>query len=445
MNTKPRNPDTGRTANRKRGTARDGGMSASGSVADPAAEESAAGRSWAVGWEQREWEQTGVSMMSRRVRLVSRGPYRAAVPARIAGLRLDIDPNVAAEAEAALVEIARFDSELATLLPEAEGREFAPLAAVLLRTESASSSQIENITAGARSLALAVLNEKTGPNARMVARNVAAMEKAIEMSDDLRLDAILAAHAALMEGQAHVLPGRLRDVQVWIGGSSLSPHLAVFVPPHHDRVAAAMDDLEEFLRRADLPLLAQAAVAHAQFETIHPFADGNGRTGRALVHAILRHGGATARLTVPVSAGLMADTVGYFDALTAYRNGDSNPIVRRFAEASLRAVWNGRKLADDLRSICDTWASSLRARSDAVVWRILPSLLSQPAVTVASVQRATGVSQPAAWNAIGQLVRADILTPVSANRRNRAWVAEHVTTALDEFAARAGRRTWNAS
>ncbi len=105
-------------------------------------------------------------------------------------------------------------------------------------------------------------------------------------------------------------------------------------PARPHRVPAAIDDLMAFAARDDVPLLAQIAVAHAQFETIHPFTDGNGRTGRALVQAMLRNKGLTRQVTVPVSAGLLADTDGYIAALTAYRDGDAAPIVERFAEAS---------------------------------------------------------------------------------------------------------------
>ena len=106
--------------------------------------------------------------------------------------------------------------------------------------------------------------------------------------------------------------GRWRDEQVWIGGDSFGPHDAEFVPPHHARVPALMADLIKFTSRADLPLLSQAAIAHAQFETVHPFADGNGRTGRALIHAMLRGHRLTRNVTVPVSAGLLTDTRSYF-------------------------------------------------------------------------------------------------------------------------------------
>ncbi|WP_408654831.1 Fic family protein [Jatrophihabitans sp.] len=116
---------------------------------------------------------------------------------------------------------------------------------------------------------------------------------------------------------------------------------------------AAIVDLETFLSRNDLPPLIHAAIAHAQFETIHPFSDGNGRTGRALVHSILRAKGLTRQVTVPVSAGLLADTNSYFAALTAYREGDPEPIVERLSNATFAAVNNGRTLVAELHAVRD--------------------------------------------------------------------------------------------
>lgn len=397
----------------------------------------------ALTFEEHPWtpeEDADGIPMSRRAKMAARGPYRAAISAEITHREFALDREAEAEAADALMEITRFDAELSAAWMGRYSGEFAPLAAVLLRTESASSSQIENVTAGAKALALASIQEKAGANAQMVAANVEAMRAAIEMADDLTNDTVLAVHRALMEGQDHAQPGRYRSRQVWIGGSAQTPHTASFVPPHADRVRAAMDDLLGFCDRTDLLVLPQVALAHAQFETIHPFADGNGRTGRALVHVMLKRAGATNLLTVPVSAGLLSDTSSYFAALGAYRDGDPAPIVRRFSAAAFAAVSNGRRLDGDIADVVAEWEHTLTARRDAAAWRVLPHLVSQPAVTVRTVQGMAGVSQPAAENAIGQLVRAGILTPGSANQRNRVWVAERVTEALDAFGERARRR-----
>ena len=149
---------------------------------------------------------------------------------------------------------------------------------------------------------------------------------------------------------------------MWIGGTSFGPHAASFVPPHHEHVPALVDDLVRFARRTDVPLLARAAIAHAQFETIHPSPDGNGRTGRALINAMLRGHGLTKNVTVPVSAGLLTNTTSYFGALTDYRAGDPAAIVVDLAEASLEATSNGRQLVRDLNAVRAGWDEVIKAR-----------------------------------------------------------------------------------
>ena len=159
------------------------------------------------------------------------------------------------------------------------------------------------------------------------------MTAALELAQRLDADAILAMHAALVGDLHPEIAGRWREEQVWIGGTSFGPHQADFIPPHHEHVPALIDDLVAFVKRDDLPLLAQAAVAHAQFETIHPFPDGNGRTGRALIHSMLRGHGLTQNVTVPVSAGLLTDTAALLrvaDGLPRRRSvGDRRAARRR--------------------------------------------------------------------------------------------------------------------
>ena len=390
--------------------------------------------SWpAVGSRERAWQsKIPPELVSARVRQRRSGPYRAALVPEIAVQALALPADVATLAEDASVEIARFDAEL--------GAEVAPFASVLLRSESASSSKIENLTSGAKSIALAELGSKDKRNATEIVGNVAAMVAALSLADRLDEDAILAMHAALLSNVRPEIAGRWREEQVWIGGDSFGPHGAAFIPPHHDQVPALMADLVTFTRRADLPLLSQAAIAHAQFETIHPFPDGNGRTGRALIHAMLRGHGLTRNVTVPVSAGLLTDTNGYFDALTSYRQGDPAPIVEKLANASFAAAANGRQLVLALRAIRRSWDDKIRARRGATVWQLADVLLRQPVVDTPIVARELGVTTQNALRAITPLAEADVLEEFTGFARNRMWQSREVLDALDDFAARAGRR-----
>ncbi|NYD68014.1 Fic family protein [Agromyces atrinae] len=354
------------------------------------------------------------------------------MPPLIAERSFALPADLLAASEDAGRELTRFDAEAGTMLAA-----FAP---ILLRSESASSSEVENLTSSAKQVALAEIGGSTSINANLVVDNVAAMEAAIALADDLDTQAVLTMHRALLERSRPEIVGRWRDEQVWIGGGAVSPHGAVFVPPHHDRVPPLMDDVMQFARRADLPVIAQIAIAHAQFETIHPFPDGNGRTGRALVQGMLRATGVTTNVTVPVSAGLLGDTEGYFGALTSYRAGDAAPIVEALSDAAFAAVGNGRALEKDITAIAERWDAVVRARADSSAHGLKRLLLRQPVVTVGRVARELGVSEQAADTAIGRLVEAGVLSQTSAGRRNRIWQASEILTALDAFAARARRR-----
>jgi Fic family protein len=387
----------------------------------------------ALTYESVPWSSPDAVSVPRSRRTAHAGPYRAAVPPRIVELGVPLAGDTLALADEASTEIARFDAEL--------GADIAPYAPLLLRSESAASSKIENLTASAKAIALAELGDPTKHNAATIVANTRAMQAALALAGDLDERAILDMHEVLIGPSHPEWVGRWRDAQVWVGGSGYGPHGAMFVPPRHERVPEAMVDLVAFMRRDDIPALVQATIAHAQFETIHPFPDGNGRTGRALIHSLLRAKRLTRTVTVPVSAGLLTDTDAYFDSLTAYRRGEPKVIVELIAEASFRAVDNGRRLASDLGAIRQGWSERITVRRGAAAHRLADLLVRQPVVDSPSVQRELGVAATNANTAIDHLEEKGILTKVSGNRRNRRWAAPEVLRALDAFAERAGRRS----
>jgi Fic family protein len=386
-----------------------------------------------VGWEERTWIPTvPPDLVSRRIRERHRGPYRSATVPLIAGQPFRLPSSVLAVADEASIEIARFDAE--------SGSRLAPFGAILLRTESTSSSRIENLTSGAKAIALAELGATDQRNAVEIVGNVHAMQTAIDLDGQLDENLILAMHAALMAGHDAASAGRWRTQQVWIGGDSYGPHGAAFVPPHHDHVPTAMADLMQFIRRDDIPILTHAAIAHAQFETIHPFPDGNGRTGRALIHSILRAKQLTPNVTVPIAAGLLTDVDAYFSALTAYRAGDPAPIVTAMAEASFAAITNARLLLREITEIRQDWETVIKARPQAAVWQVADLILRIPVFDAQTVARELDTAPSNAARAIAPLTEAGILTEFTGMRRNRMWQAREILGALDAFAARAGRR-----
>jgi Fic family protein len=396
----------------------------------------------ALGWpavesEQHPWvSRINSDHLTRAQRERIRQPYSSAIVPPIADLSIDIPANLAAEIDEATQLLTRFDAEV--------GPGGLPFASILLRTESASSSEIENLTSGARAIAEAELGERETGNAALIVRNVRTMEAALSLADKINGESIIAMQTALLGSYAPDLTGGWRDEQVWIGGDSLSPHLADFVPPHHDRVPAAISDLIEFMGRVDIPALAQVAIAHAQFETIHPFPDGNGRTGRAIVQAMLRDSRVTTNITVPVSAGLLHDVKDYYDALTAYRRGQLRPIVTAFTRATGYAVVNGRQLVRDITTIQAEWEVRMQGlRSDAAARRVSALAIAHPVLNSDIVVRELSVAPPTAFRALDALVQRGVLKAANSQRRNRVWLAEPVLSSLDDFAARAARRRPN--
>jgi len=387
-------------------------------------------------WPALEWEpHTGRSATSWGVRGDEHGiaiSYRAAVPPAIADRHPVLDSATAGAARTAELELSRLDAELGARLGM-----FAP---VLLRSEAASSSQIENLTASARAIFSAELGVKSGRNAEQIAANTRSLQAAIALADDLSAASILEMHHVLMERQPRHAPGAWRQEAVWIGTRSESPVGADFVAPHHSRVPALVDDLVRFCARDDMAPVVSMAIAHAQFETIHPFTDGNGRTGRALAQAMLRHTGVTRNLAIPVSAGLLANVAGYHQALTDYRQGDVAPIVRSFSAAIARSVRNTRTLIAELDQVRATWESRLTARRNSNAWRLLEVLMRRPVLSASLAAKELSVKQPNVYPPLRALTDAGIVTSKNEHRLGPFWRADDVLAAVDRFAERAGRR-----
>ncbi len=359
--------------------------------------------------------------------------YQASMPPFIATLTPDLSDETAALARAASAELTRFDAEL--------GHRVATFGPLLLRSESASSSQIENLTASARSVLTAEAGGKAGRNAVEIVANTRAMTAAIESADVVTADHVLRLHAILMHEQPRHTPGRWRSEPVWIGTRSDSPVGAEYVGPPADEIPRLIADVTAFGERSDLEPLVHVALTHAQFETIHPFTDGNGRTGRALAQSMLRRLGVTRAVAVPVSAGLLAAVEGYHAALTAYRAGDIEPIVTSFAHAAGRAVSNARELVEDLDDIRASWSRQLTARRSSNAWRLLDVLTSRPVLTAAGAADAIGVARPNVYPPLRQLEDAGIVQSKREHTLGDSlWRADDVLDALDRFAERAGRR-----
>jgi Fic family protein len=260
----------------------------------------------------------------------------------------------------------------------------------------------------------------------------------------LRMSAILSAHRALMEHDAteSFYAGRFRDVQNWIGGSDHSPRNALFVPPPPATVGTYMGDLVAFANRDDLPALAQAALVHAQFESIHPFTDGNGRIGRALINTVLRRRGVTTQVVVPLASALVAHRDRYFDLLDSYRDGHAAPIVTSFSTASQIAASESRVTAGRVRGFARLWKDQVGAvRRGSATSRLLARLAVDPVFTAERAHELIGGPTSSVYTAIERLHRAGVLRPLTDRRRNQVWGVVAVLDELDDLNARIAART----
>ena len=395
----------------------------------------AATSSWPrVTWETLPWRPRDGAALSARQRSRLPRSYDSAVVPNIADAAVELPTEVMAREAATVSAVARFDATAACAL--------LPFTALLLRSESSASSRIERLTSSARRIVEEETfgSDRNSGNAALIVANTRAMETAAGAPWPLDLSSLLSMHRVLLESSDSTIAGRLRQEPVWIGGSDLSPAGALFVPPHHEGVPAALEDLLAFMRRPDLPPLTKAALAHAQLETIHPFADGNGRTGRALVHVLLAGEGLSRTAPLPLSAILLTNVETYFQALDDYRSGSPLAVVELFIGAARRAAelgsWAGREL-DDMHTQMQERVSSRAGTPDRDLVRLL---VSQPVMDVRGAAAALGVSEQAARRAFERLEAADVVRGYQVSRGRRAWRAQDVLDLMDEVAAGIGRR-----
>jgi Fic family protein len=370
--------------------------------------------------------------------------YETYVPDLLLSRPFRFAGEVAADVADAEVAVTRLN-QVATALVDTEA-----LARILLRSEAVASSRIEGLEVGARRLLHAEAERATPEGTRDISAeevlgNIDAMvyaTQAVDVGDEIGVDILLETHRRLLANtRLAVLGGVVRTEQNWIGGSSHNPCSAAYVPPPPDRVAELLDDLCAFCSTDDLPAVAQAAIAHAQFETIHPFADGNGRTGRALIHLVLRRRGLAPRTLPPVSLVLATWAKDYIAGLTAFRylgRPDSrdamdglNRWTELFAGACTRAVTDALSFQVRVEDLEHGWRKRLGSvRSNSATDLLLRALPGAPVLTVDSVATLIGRTFNPANEAIERLVTAGILKQVTIGRRNRAFEAPEVIRAF---------------
>ncbi|MGH7550241.1 MAG: Fic family protein [Gemmatimonadota bacterium] len=397
---------------------------------------------------KRRWTSDIAAGLPRRDRRSC--DYEAYAPDPLSGRIFRLDGSVAADVTDAERAIQRLELEGATLV------DTEALARLLLRAEAVASSHIEGLEIGGRRLLRAEAARDLGVpsedvTAGEVLGNIEAMGWAVSelaQADVVTADGILEVHRRLLRGtRLEAFGGVIRDTQNWIGGSSYNPCSAAFIPPPPEMVRDLLDDLASFCNTDELPPVAQAAIAHAQFETIHPFVDGNGRTGRALIHVIIRRRGSAPRVLPPVSLVLATWPRDYINGLTATRYfGDANSQeaergvdewIGTFAAACQRAVEDSLEFEGRIARLQAEWREALKPiRRNSAVDLLIGVLPGAPVFTVKGASRLVGRSFERTNEAVARLVEAEVVQPVTVGRRNRAFEARAIIDAFVDLERR---------
>jgi Fic family protein len=383
--------------------------------------------------EKRLWPADPGAYGGRKARRP--GAYEVFIPDEISGRDFALDGDAVAavtEATRALQHLEASPPRIATL---------GALAQNLLRSESVASSRIEGVHLSHKRLARAAYQADRGQRDRRAAEvlgNVEAMKHAIEIGTagkPLMTSDIEDIHRTLLRFTEDTdIAGVVRESQNWIGGNDYNPIGAAYVPPPPEYVRPLLDDVCAFATRTDLAPIVQAGIVHAQFETIHPFADGNGRVGRALIYAILRRRGEIPNYVPPISLILAAEPKGYVGGLTWYREGGVSSWIAQFADATARAATEAERLADATQQLQSTWLEDLgQPRRDAAVRQLISALPGQPVVDVAVAQTLTGKSHVAVGKALQELERAGILQRLNERKWGRVWGCDQLLNLVDAF------------
>lgn len=397
-------------------------------------------------WVTRQWdppdERVDLSRKDRR-----RGAYHAFVPDSVSPGLPTISEELRGDLEAATEALIRADERA-----RHSGRFLHHL---LIRSESIASSWIEGNRVTPKRLAIAEVLEHGPQVALDVVANVRATTRAIEglaqPERTVGAEDITALQAVIEPS----VPG-LRRVQNWVGGPGNSPLRADFVPPPPEEVPALVEDLAQFITQTDGNPLVRAAVAHAQFETIHPYIDGNGRTGRALIHTVLKRSGLLKWTLIPISTVFAGRADDYIAGLTRYREGPEGvqAWLSSFCESVEIAAQQAVRLSDAVDELnestlqrffefrSDRGRSPVWPRAGAVVLRVLQNLGAEPLLTISGVQQRYEVSRAAAHRALQELEEAGVLKRVKNHKGNLVcWTADqYLNLATLQFSGSAAYR-----
>lgn len=298
-----------------------------------------------------------------------------------------------------------------------------------VRKEALMSSQIEGTQATLEDVLDPLIEDNTNRNVADVVNYIKATEYAIRRLHELPLcnRLLKETHAILMEGVRgqEKNPGEFRCSQNWIGGKGSTLRNARYIPPSPDDMTEAMSDLEKYINADDrLDGLIRAALIHYQFETIHPFLDGNGRIGRLLITLFLMEKKILTTPALYISYFLKKNRVEYYDRMTEVRSkGNYEQWVKFFLQALAESAKDAIAAIDELTALhdknVDLVAGMGRASKNAMI--VFRYLEANPIIEIGKTAEALGITFGTASNAVERLSSAGILEQTTTGRRNRTF------------------------
>ena len=344
------------------------------------------------------------------------------------------DPALRSRFDAALLAIGRLDA-VTDLLPNA-----GLLLYSFVRKEAVLSSMIEGTQSSLADLMLFELDEQPGvpmEDVREVSRYVAALEHGLNRlrgGFPLSLRLLREVHKVLLGGTT-LTPGEFRRSQLWIGGTR--PGNAAFVPPPADQLAECLKHFERFLHDdpEPTPPLVKAALAHVQFETIHPFLDGNGRLGRLLITLQLANDGLLRNPLLYLSVHFKEHRQTYYELLNGVRlSGDWERWLEFFADGVVASATQAATTARRLLALASTDARRIAelGRAAASALTVHRALQRQPLVTAASLVASTGLTPKTVNKSLEHLIRLGVVEEITGKQRGRVFNYAHYTVILNE-------------
>lgn len=299
-----------------------------------------------------------------------------------------------------------------------------------VKSEAVSSSKIEGTKTGMDEALLP--EEEIDPERRddwqEVQNYIEAMNWAIEGLNELPVSErlIKETHEILLSGARgkHKMPGEIRRSQNWIGGSSI--RTAHFIPPHHDKIPQLLSDWEKFWhnKTIDVPILIRIAIGHYQFETIHPFLDGNGRIGRLLITLQLIERSFLSKPVLYLSHYFEKNRQAYYDSLDRVRQkNDLEQWIKFFLEGVITTAKKGKQTFEDILELRERYENKIMklGRKAPRARKLLLALFSNPVVNVNNVSDIIGVDYPAANKLVKDFENVKILEEITGYSRNRLF------------------------